>query len=153
MKARERFEQKFEKKGPDECWPWTGSKTGEGYGQMVLKGKIRRAHRIMYTNYVGKIPKGKLIRHLCNNPACVNPKHLAVGTDQDNMDDKVKAGRQPSHKGESNPKAKLTKHEVQRIRREYNKGRGVSQVALAFRYGVSPETIYDVVSGRTWKDV
>ena len=87
----ERFLEKIEEFGGG-CWEWTGGKTRAGYGvfwYMKQKGNSILAHRLSYTVFKGDIPKGMQVLHSCDNPSCVNPKHLRVGTHSDNMEDKV----------------------------------------------------------------
>jgi len=78
----------------ENCWGWLGS-TSKGYGQMSSRKRKSpfKAHRLSWVIHNGDIPKGLVVRHSCNNPTCVNPKHLKVGTQKDNADDMVKAGR------------------------------------------------------------
>jgi HNH endonuclease len=83
-----RFWSKVIKQGDDECWMWAGSRSPQGYGQIRLpgrKGKLVAAHRVVYEMEVGPIPEGHDMDHLCENKACVNPKHLEPVTRQDNM--------------------------------------------------------------------
>lgn len=86
------------------CWLWIGSKTGSGYGKLKRKGKFYTAHRVSWEVYNGPIPKGMLVLHTCDVRNCVNPKHLFLGTHQDNMDDMVRKGRvnHPAQKGNLN---------------------------------------------------
>jgi len=76
-----------------ECWEWDLSKF-KGYGKIKYKRKSYYAHRISWETFRGKIPKEKYVLHHCDNPKCINPNHLYIGTHQDNMDDKVRRGRQ-----------------------------------------------------------
>lgn len=80
----ERFWSKVDKRGPDECWNWTASKQ-KGYGQFMLGGRPRRAHRVAYELLVGPIPEGLTLDHLCRNPSCVNPAHLEPVTLSENV--------------------------------------------------------------------
>jgi hypothetical protein len=89
-----RFWKKVGKAAPDSCWIWNGGYFRNGYGAFVLTSKkILRAHRMAYELVFGEIEEGAVIRHTCDNPKCVNPKHLLSGTQKDNMDDKTARGR------------------------------------------------------------
>lgn len=97
------------------CWEWNGLKTRYGYGLVWLNGKNRNVHRLMLSKKLNRqLETNEVSRHMCHNPPCCNPDHLEVGTTQDNVNDKVKAGRQP--KGEKNGASKLTDKEVEEIR-------------------------------------
>jgi len=90
----QRFWEKVAKAGPDECWEWTGARYQLGYGRFVLPGKRHgRAHCFSYELAYGPIPKGMYVLHSCDNPPCVNPAHLSVGTQAQNMDQMVKRER------------------------------------------------------------
>jgi hypothetical protein len=78
---------------PSGCWIWTGTKTAAGYGQMMRAGRKLYTHRIAFENVNGPIPAGLLVRHTCDTPACINPAHLLVGTQTDNMGDAAERGR------------------------------------------------------------
>lgn len=88
-----RFWAKVERRGPDECWPWTGWTTSQGYGVIGLGGRDEKAHRAAWIVTRGPIPRGLVIRHTCDNPPCVNPTHLLLGTQLDNIRDRVERGR------------------------------------------------------------
>ena len=87
-----RFWAKVDKHGPDECWNWLGSKTRGGYGQFSIRGYMTRVHRISWRLSHGDIPKDMLALHKCNNPSCVNPYHLYLGNQSDNMKDRTRSG-------------------------------------------------------------
>lgn len=91
-----RFWSKVDKSG--ECWMWLGSKVGMNYGQFYLQGRTRRAHRVAWEIAIGPIPDGLCILHICDNPSCVNPRHMRLGTYADNNKDAAQKGR--SAKGE-----------------------------------------------------
>jgi hypothetical protein len=88
----DRFWQYVERKGPEECWEWAGSKDRLGYGQFWADGKPRRAHRIAYMLHNGT-PEDDCICHSCDNRACCNPNHLWEGSQADNMKDRFQKGR------------------------------------------------------------
>lgn len=89
----ERFWEKVDRRGPDECWMWTASRRALGYGQIRIGGKSRKAHRVAYELANGPIPAGMAVLHGCDNPPCVNPAHLRAGTMTDNVRDMVTRGR------------------------------------------------------------
>jgi hypothetical protein len=94
-----RFEDHVPLFGPDECWPWIGTRDKDGYGRFKHRGKNYRASRVAWEREHGNIPEGLLVCHTCDNPPCVNPAHLFLGTPQENMDDKCTKSRQA--KGDS----------------------------------------------------
>jgi len=104
------------------------------------------AHRIAYEQTVGPIPDGLIVCHRCDNPACVNPEHLFLGTHKDNAQDKVAKGRHPI--GEGAPAAKLTERDVVAIRRDPR-----SHVEVAEAYGMSDWTIKDIRNRRIWRHI
>jgi hypothetical protein len=87
------FEGKIHRLPKDGCWVWTGAKTEKGYGTFYTDNNRYRAHRISYELYVGEIPDGMFVCHKCDNPWCVNPAHLWIGTNADNQQDKHNKGR------------------------------------------------------------
>lgn len=93
-----RFEAKIEKQ-KNGCWIWKSSKTNSGYGKFNIRGKHMVAHRYSYELYKGSIPKGMCICHSCDNKLCVNPEHLWIGTQKDNIQDCKNKGRLPNLKG------------------------------------------------------
>jgi len=101
------------------CWEWSGSRAVHrgGYGMFSFRGKAIRAHRFSYEYYVSKIPRGRWVLHLCDNPPCVNPRHLFLGDNGANMRDAVRKGRHVPPRGENNSHAKLNNEKVREIRR------------------------------------
>lgn len=132
------------------CWYWTAYKDRQGYGQFRLDGRLRQAHCVSYELFVGPIPEGLLVRHMCHNPSCVNPNHLKVGTDDDNKQDMIDADRQA--KGADNGNAKLTEDQVREIRQRYAEG-GVTQTALGAEYGITYPVVNKIVRGEIWTHV
>jgi len=142
----ERFWSKVDKSG--ECWVWTATCYRNGYGQFGPEhGKGVLAHRFAWELIYGAIPNGLLVCHHCDNPACVRPDHLFLGTQSDNMKDCAAKGRS-SLQNPAKHHRKLTEIQVQEIRQLSMQG--VSKYRLARRYHVTETTIGQIVSGRTW---
>lgn len=96
----DRFNEKYEINESTGCWLWHGSKDKDGYGKININYKNYRAHRLSYELFKDIIPEGLFVCHTCDTPNCVNPEHLFLGTNQDNMDDMVAKGRSPKQRGE-----------------------------------------------------
>ena len=136
--------------GPDDCWEWLGSRAGGGYSQYSFGGERMRAHRFAFWIATGHQPGALQVNHHCDNPGCVNPRHLWLGTQRENMQDAVSKGRM-AH-GERNASAKLTEVQVLEIRRKYAGGT-VLQRELAVEYGVSASNICRIVTRKKWAQV
>ena len=145
----ELFWPRVDKRGDGECWNWTGTLQGGGYGHFGSAGKTYLAHRFSYTLAKGEIPEGMVVRHTCDNPKCVNPSHLLVGTHQDNSNDAVERGR--TARGERSGVAKLTEADVVEIRARYADGQSMSGIARDL--GASRDSVRAVAEGRTWRHV
>lgn len=149
-----RFWKHVEKRGEDECWEWVGAKknTKSGYGSLWDNEakKSRLVHRVSYEIAHGEIPAGKVVMHKCDNPKCVNPKHLMVGTGKQNVEDRARKGRSARNIffGEQNPKSKITLEQAKFIKAHTEMG----HKQIADMWGVSPNCIRSVRIGRTWKD-
>lgn len=134
------------------CWNWTAStRTKFGYGQIKYKGKMRAAHRVSWEMFYGEIPDGIFVCHKCDNPKCVNPTHLFLGTNQDNMNDMKSKGRSRggSPFGEANHQSKLTEKKVKEIRDLYKTGQ-YTQKKLADDFGVERTCIGKIVRNERW---
>lgn len=183
----ERFLNAFTKDGPEhpvlktKCWKWLNKAIVDGYGVIGVNFKQVRAHRFSYVYFVGPIPEGLFVLHKCDNRRCVNPEHLFLGTNQDNMTDKCVKGRHRGSKGDANgarkyrerlqrgdqhfsrrtpelmavgerlPQSKLTKEIVLEIRRLYISVRSFK--LLAEKFSVSGATIARVIKRQSWKHV
>lgn len=128
-----------------------GGKDKDGYGQIMKSASPTlwaRAHRVSYEVFIGPIPDGVKVCHTCDNPPCVNPRHLFLGTQGDNMADKVSKGRARggSMPGETHPGAHLSDADRQRVR---SLAGVLSQRELARLFGVHQATIHRIISGKT----
>lgn len=156
---RQRFEKSFTKSDPDKCWEWESKLTNGGYGQFKFydkknKQKTTGAHRISFIFYKGEIPEGMFVCHSCDNPRCVNPKHLWLGTAADNNADKVSKNRQARHihKNGNILGRKVNDQQVKEIREKYKTGK-YSQRDLGKEYSVVHATICQIVNHKTRKDL
>lgn len=136
------------------CWLWVGSTNQNGYGRLSRGGRgsgLVAAHRFSYERTYGPVPPDKEVLHKCDNPPCVRPDHLFVGTQQVNMDDMASKGRRkaPHLHGQDNGRAKLTVKEVGEIRRRF--ALGDSRSVLARQYKVRWRVIDRIVKGKAWK--
>lgn len=154
MELRDRFLKKVIKS--KNCWQWNAAKSAKGYGYIGVRGKdgwkTKYAHRISYELFRGKIPRGLLVLHKCDNPGCVNPKHLFIGTDMDNCRDKINKGRLFIPHGESNGNSKLTLKQVKKIRLLYSTGRYFHK-DLAKQFGVKKSSIGHIVNNQSWNEL
>ena len=144
------------------CWEWQAGKSVDGYGGFHIGDEHIPAHRYAWQLEYGEIPAGMCVLHHCDNPGCVRPSHLFLGTRADNIADMVAKGRQRSGahlipnsakvRGEAHHQAKLKDDDVLAIRRLYAAG-GVSQAALGGQFGVSQEIISGIVRRVGWAHV
>lgn len=168
----ERFFSKIDRDGPfcgklnSKCWSWKMKLDKDGYGRFRYKNKKRGAHRISYMYFYGNIDDNLLVCHKCNNPSCVNPDHLYLGTASDNKRDEIESGRtskgtrngkythpEKTPRGERAGNSKLTENDVIEIRKTYNAKAGKTIMFLSEKYGVGTSTIWSVISRQTWTHI
>jgi len=145
----ERFLRKVKKRKNDECWLWLGHTT-RGYGRIKVNGKMVGTHQFSYELHKGKIPNGLLVCHSCDNPSCVNPKHLWLGTQKENMEDCKRKGRIYERSGEKNPNARLTQKQVDKIREMYATGK-YFQKEIGKMFSVKQDVISKITTKTKWK--
>lgn len=141
--VEQRLMDKIDRRGINECWPWTAKSQVKGYGRIKVAGKQQRAHRLVYAIHFGPIPDDLVVRHTCHNRACCNPNHLLLGTVGDNNRDTVESGRHRFGDGQK----KLTADLARFIRTT-----DLSSTALGEQLGVHPTTISAIRNGRAWKN-
>lgn len=164
MSLDERFWAKVRRDAS--CWEWTARRTPSGYGTIKVGTATRLAHRVSWELHFGAIPDGMCILHRCDNPPCVNPAHLFLGMQLDNVRDREAKGRAshgekhgevmrrtfarlgPAVSGEQHPRAKLRREQAEEIRRRYRRGNGCD---LAKEFGVSRSLVRWIVAGHSWK--
>lgn len=152
----ERFLSKVNIKGIGSCWVWQGCRSATGYGYFNIDGKIKRTHRVSYQLFRGPIPEGLHICHRCDNPPCVNPLHLFLGTQKENMQDAARKGRMstPRRKyisvpksDETHPRAILTDEQVRFIRSSPAESRTLTKM-----FNVSRWTICRARNNRSYRE-
>lgn len=145
---RERaFWAKIERKGPDDCWPWRAWQDSSGRGRLKVNGRDTGAPCFMWTITHGPIPDGLWVLHSCDNPNCVNPMHLWLGTRRDNIADMDAKNRRVVLRGDDHGSTKVFDSQVAEIRSRYAAG-GVTQATLGIEYGISQRTVSDIVTRR-----
>lgn len=144
----------------NKCWEWQRGKNVDGYGVFGTGGRKHKkrhlAHRFSWELAYGNIPTGLFVLHSCDNPSCVNPKHLFLGTNLDNIHDMMNKGRQSKGeakslalRGENNPNAKLTKEQVEYIRQRYAQG-GILQRELGVQFGITQVQVSTIILRKAW---
>lgn len=149
LRAEQRFDLQHQKGAEGECWNWTACVDRDGYGRFAGNvGDVRytKAHRFSWAFHSQSvIPPGMQVCHSCDNPRCVNPGHLWLGTNQENLTDMVRKGRSRKDRGESSPAAKLSEAQVREIL-----ATAEPHTKLAARFGVTTMTISDIKCRRSW---
>jgi hypothetical protein len=142
--------------GPDACWPWLRSLSGQGYGHVFRHGRLDKAHRVAWMLVNGAIPDGAhhgtmCICHRCDNRACCNPAHLFLGTQQENIADMEAKGRKRVVRGENIPWHRLSASDVVAIRAR--RAAGERSCDIAADYGIGRSTVHNIVFRHTWAHV
>jgi len=144
----DRFWEKVDIRGPDECWPWLASTGERGYGKIMIHGPdgkaMATASRIAYELCFGPVHDGLQVLHSCDNPPCCNPGHLFLGTQLQNVADMEAKGRMSV--GEEHPTAKLTAAQVAEIRHSHE-----LQAVVGARFGVTQSNVSLIRSGKRWR--
>lgn len=144
-----RFSERYVPEPNTGCWLWTAAMSSDGYGALRVRGKQTKTSRVSYELYRGKIPKGLFVLHKCDTPACVNPDHLFLGTQRDNMHDRRNKGRGNLPKGSKHHAAKFTEEDILRIRQLYATGE-FTQQGIADLYSTTNQTINKIILMKRW---
>jgi hypothetical protein len=148
----EKFWANVSVRSDDECWPWIGTTFYEGYGRTVYDGRVQGTHRIAWKLTNGPIPNGALVCHKCDNPPCCNPKHLFLGDDNANAQDKTIKGRNGVPKGTAHGMAQLTDEIVRAIRR-LHATKKYTQRRIALMFNTTQANVALIVAHKTWRHV
>ena len=146
----QRFWEKVDKSGS--CWIWKAQIDRDGYGKINVGIRKQSAHRVSYEIRFGKIPHGMCVLHTCDNPSCVNPDHLFVGTNADNMKDRDAKGRHNPCRGEKHGGSILTEIQVSDIRALWSVGK-MTQRKIGKIFGVSQSRISMIVNNKHWRHI
>ena len=131
---------------PTGCWEWLGSKSVAGYGRIKFDGRYWATHRLMAHLKIDDVDENSIVCHRCDNPSCLNPEHLFIGTQKDNVNDRDAKGRRNQARGERQGSAKLTEDQVKAIRLDTRK-----QSVIAKEYGSTRTHVGNLKANRAWK--
>jgi hypothetical protein len=136
------------------CWNWIGYRDRDGYGRTAFEVGPKReqmAHRVSFIRCRGPIPDGLVVMHKCDNPTCVRPTHLVLGTQRENIIDMIGKGRQASPQGEANHFARLKASQVTELRMRRANGEDLN--TLAAEFGIAPITASQIIRRHSWRSV
>lgn len=135
----QRFWEGVDKRGPNDCWPWTKARVTDGYGTIAYEvGDLYATHRLSFIIEHGNIPEGMQVLHSCDNPPCCNPAHLFLGTNLDNVRDMLNKRR---------GSVKLTCEQVKQIKEDFRKQR-----IIAEEYNISQSLVSRIKRGNRWHE-
>ena len=155
--VEDRFWEKVDKNGPipdhcperGPCWIWMGSRKDFGYGDFARDGRLWLAHRVSWEIHYGPVPDGIQVCHQCDNPSCVRPDHLFLGTQTDNVQDCLSKGRHRTVHGENAHSCRLTTAHVLEARRLYSAG-GFTKLGLSKQFGISRTAMRNIIDRKRW---
>lgn len=149
-KVTKRFADKTTQDPTTGCSLWTAYAASSGHGRFGIGRNVYWAHRVSWEIYRGPIPDGLCVCHKCDTPACVNPDHLFLGTQKDNLDDMTKKGRDRKAVGSENGRSKLNSERVAEIKARIVNGDMLKDIA--FDHGVDKSTVSQIKRGLIWKE-
>ncbi|MDX9896524.1 MAG: HNH endonuclease [Desulfofustis sp.] len=143
----ERFSEKWQLNDQTGCWDWTASLNANGYGQIKQPGKRVNfiAHRLSYLIHYGAIPDGMSVCHTCDNPKCVKPSHLFLGSQQENLLDMARKGRSTMHNAKIDEEKAFAIHKMA--------AEGMSQAKIGKAFGIGQQTVWKILRGLRWRSV
>jgi HNH endonuclease len=148
LPIRDRIEENIERITESGCWIWMRAVDEDGYGRIKVKNSNRGAHKRSYEEFVGPVPDGIFVCHRCDIPSCVNPHHLFLGTNRENLEDRDRKGRQARRESHGNSKlSNQLASEIRKLRSE-----GASLKDLSREFGLRVATVCMVAKGRIWSD-
>lgn len=150
-----RFWSKVRKADEDGCWEWTAHRQNKGYGLFAMSSRRKApmlAHRVSYELELGPIPHGQSVLHRCDNPACVRPSHLFLGTIADNNADMRAKGRQGhgAPRGQNAHNALFTNEQVLLMRKTYSP---IEYAKAALAFGTSPQNAHRILNRKSWRHI
>jgi len=149
---KQRFWDKVQIGNNNECWEWKAQLNEKRYGILWYNRKNTRAHRMSWMIHHGDVPMGMCVLHKCDNPSCVNPAHLFLGTNKDNSVDMMRKGRNNPPKGEDSYRAILTEKKVIKIRKLWSSGIW-KQREIANMFGIDRSHVSEIVRRDIWKHI